>query len=130
MNQENGVLSCKYYKVNSSGNLEIEGNYRPASLYVTMQTDEDGNVSYVFTDMRGKQILTRQLSDNISHDTYYIYDDLDNLRFVLSPMYQQKADIDLYAYQYRYDDRGRCIYNQVHQLKWTRIHKRGKFLEA
>ena len=72
MNQENGVLSCKYYKVNSSGNLEIEGNYRPASLYVTMQTDEDGNVSYVFTDMRGKQILTRQLSDNISHDTYYI----------------------------------------------------------
>ena len=113
MNQENGVLSCKYYKVNSSGNLEIEGNYRPASLYVTMQTDEDGNVSYVFTDMRGKQILTRQLSDNISHDTYYIYDDLDNLRFVLSPMYQQKADIDLYAYQYRYDDRGRCIWKKI-----------------
>lgn len=113
MNQENGVLSCKYYKVNSSGNLEIEGNYRPASLYVTMQTDEDGNVSYVFTGMRGKQILTRQLSDNISHDTYYIYDDLDNLRFVLSPMYQQKADIDLYAYQYRYDDRGRCIWKKI-----------------
>lgn len=113
VNQENGVLSCKYYKVNSSGNLEIEGNYRPASLYVTMQTDEDGNVSYVFTDMRGKQILTRQLSDNISHDTYYIYDDLDNLRFVLSPMYQQKADIDLYAYQYRYDDRGRCIWKKI-----------------
>ena len=44
-----------------------------------------------------------------SNDTYYIYDDLGLLRFVLSPSYQEEANLEKYGYEYRYDQRGRCV---------------------
>ena len=47
-----------------------------------------------------------------SNDTYYIYDDLGLLRFVLSPSYQEEANLEKYGYEYRYDQRGRCVWKR------------------
>ncbi|MBQ8243133.1 MAG: hypothetical protein IJZ40_06660 [Bacteroidaceae bacterium] len=46
-------------------------------------------------------------------DTYYVYDDYGHLCFVLQPMYQKTADLSLYAFQYKYDERNRCIWKKL-----------------
>ena len=33
--------------------------------------------------------------------------------FVLQPMYQSSANLDLYAFQYKYDGRNRCIWKKL-----------------
>ena len=48
-----------------------------------------------------------------THDTYYVYDDKSNLCFVLQPMYQSSANLDQYAFQYKYDGRNRCIWKKL-----------------
>ena len=48
-----------------------------------------------------------------SADTYYIYDYRGNLSFVLPPNYQDEASLDTYAYQYKYDGRGNCIWKKL-----------------
>lgn len=102
-------LHCINYSVNSSGGLVNNGNYVATQLYVTKVTDEDGNVGYTFIDKLERTVLTRQMKDNITHDTYYVYDDYGNLCFVLQPMYQESTNLSLYAFQYKYDSRNRCI---------------------
>ena len=47
------------------------------------------------------------------HDTYYVYNDLDNLCFVLQPMYQSVSNLDQYAFQYKYDNRNRCNWKKL-----------------
>ena len=61
----------------------------------------------------GHVVLTRQMKGSETHDTYYVYDDKSNLRFVLQPMYQSSANLDLYAFQYKYDGRNRCIWKKL-----------------
>ena len=82
-------------------------------LSVIKTTDEDLNVSYTFTDEMGHVVLTRQMKGSETHDTYYVYDDKSNLCFVLQPMYQSSANLDLYAFQYKYDGRNRCIWKKL-----------------
>jgi len=82
-------------------------------LSVIKTTDEDLNVSYTFTDEMGHVVLTRQMKGSETHDTYYVYDDKGNLCFVLQPMYQSSANLDQYAFQYKYDGRNRCIWKKL-----------------
>ena len=82
-------------------------------LSVIKTTDEDLNVGYTFTDEMGHVVLTRQMKGSETHDTYYVYDDKSNLCFVLQPMYQSSANLDLYAFQYKYDGRNRCIWKKL-----------------
>ena len=82
-------------------------------LSVIKTTDEDLNVSYTFTDEMGHVVLSRQMKGSETHDTYYVYDDKSNLCFVLQPMYQSSANLDLYAFQYKYDGRNRCIWKKL-----------------
>ena len=82
-------------------------------LSVIKTTDEDLNVSYTFTDEMGHVVLTRQMKGSETHDTYYVYDDKGNLCFVLQPMYQSSANLDLYAFQYKYDGLNRCIWKKL-----------------
>ena len=50
---------------------------------------------------------------DIPLDTYFEYDAWDNLIFVLPPAYQDEPDLDLYAYQYKYDNWGHCIEKKI-----------------
>ena len=61
----------------------------------------------------GHVVLSRQMKGSETHDTYYVYDDKSNLCFVLQPMYQSLANLDLYAFQYKYDGRNRCIWKKL-----------------
>ena len=106
-------LNCRYYTVNDSYTLSGgSSSYAAGQLSVVKTMDEDMNVSYNFTDKLGHLVLTRQMQGSEPHDTYYVYDEKGNLCFVLQPMYQNSANLDLYAFQYKYDGRNRCIYKK------------------
>lgn len=109
LNSASGELGCKHYQIDLDGTLIQRGNYPSGVLKITQVTDEDGNISYSFKNDAGQLILTRQISNSIPHDTYYVYDIFGNLCFVLPPAYQDNPDLSLYAYQYKYDNRNRCV---------------------
>ena len=81
-------------------------------------TSSEGNTLQVFTDVVGRKVLERRASSN---DTYYIYDDLGLLRFVLSPSYQEEANLEKYGYEYRYDKRGRCIWKRLPGCEYQQL---------
>ena len=56
-----------------------------------------------------------------SNDTYYIYDDLGLLRFVLSPSYQEEANLEKYGYEYRYDQCGRCVWKRLPGCEYLQL---------
>ena len=109
----NAQLNCINYGVSSAGALTSNGSYASGQLSVVKTTDEDLNVSYTFTDKMGHVVLSRQMKGSETHDTYYVYDDKGNLCFVLQPMYQSSANLDQYAFQYKYDGRNRCIWKKL-----------------
>lgn len=108
-NVATGNLCCKLYQVSSTGVLFQNGNYAEGELSITENIDENGNESYVFIDKLNRKILSRQMQKTVPHDTYFVYDSCDNLVLVLPPSYQDEPDLNLYAYQYKYDNWGHCI---------------------
>ncbi len=93
-----------FYSLVNPENSSFE-YYPECSLHKTITTDADGKSVAVFTDLQGKKILERTASG----DTYYVYNDLGQLRFVLPPAFDRNNSLSKrrYAYEYRYDERGR-----------------------
>jgi len=99
--------------------------YDDGKLYKNVSIDEDGNRRIEYKDMDGRTILIKEQVDSTADEgnkgwacTYYVYDDLDRLRFIIPP---KAVDVFLRIYTitpaiaaelcviYRYDDRGRVI---------------------
>ncbi|MBQ8592801.1 MAG: hypothetical protein IJ467_00710, partial [Bacteroidaceae bacterium] len=68
--------------------LVQSGCYEPGSLYGEERTDEDGLSITVYRDKCGRIVLERRGENN---DTYYVYNLLGQLRYVLSPQYQHSG---------------------------------------
>ena len=111
-NSASGDLSCKLYTTDGT-TLGSTATHAAGTLYVTKTTDEDGNVSYTFVDGEERTLLERRMNGTEQLDTYYVYDDYGRLCFVLQPMYQTTANVSLYAFQYRYNNRGLCIWKKL-----------------
>ena len=88
------------YRVNISGDNvrkwaadgTSSGTYSANDLSVTEGTDENGVTGIVFTDKLGRTILKRQQADETIggnsypyFDTYYVYDLLGNVAWVMPP---------------------------------------------
>ena len=95
------------------------GTYPDGEIAVSTVCDEDTHKYISFMDKRGRCIMTRRVNDNENLDTYYVYDNYDNLCYVLTPEctaafnYRQSDTDDIlknYAYIYKYDNSNRCIY--------------------
>jgi len=133
----NDLEEVKEYAVDASGQLQWNtgspnhGFYPEKILLVQETTDEHGSLVLEFTDREGRLLLKRveggeqgyiggAVNDPHIHggnyvwmDTYYVYDDLGRLRYVLQPEYQNTPNVDLFAFQYRYDERGRLIEKRI-----------------
>ena len=78
-----------------------------------------------FTDKEGRVVLSRALNVQETLDTYYVYNDLGSLCFVLPPLATSnltasaQAVLDKYAYQYRYDYRQRCTGKKLPGCAWV-----------
>ena len=114
----NTSSSVKCYKApgNTSSQVTQSGYYAEGTLHMEQTTDEDGHTMQVFTDRLGRKVLERRDGDN---DTYYVYNTQGQLRFVLSPDYQQTGSLSLSAYEYRYDARGRVTIKILPQCEYT-----------
>ena len=105
--------------------------YAPNELWVTETTDEDEKKVWEYKNKLGQVVLKKvQLADapdpaTIAHYTYtyYVYDDLQNLRFVIQPEGLKKiaeanwlvsAELKKqFCFSYKYDARKRMIEKQV-----------------
>lgn len=82
------------------------GYYPEGSLSKAVSYDADGKSITVFTDLQGNKVLER----TDAGDTYYVYNVLGQLRFALTPAFNEKSrSKTMFAYEYRYDNRGRMI---------------------
>ena len=78
--------------------------YPEGTLSKVVSYDADDKAVTVFTDLLGQKILERTAAG----DTYYVYNILGQLRFVLSPAFNKNTrSTTMFAYEYRYDSRGR-----------------------
>ena len=105
----NKANSVKKYVVADDGSLVQKGYYLEAALSWERITDEDNNVTDIYTNLLGQKVLERHVMAQGAVDTYFVYNDCYKLCYVLQPMYQQEADLDKFAFLYRYDNRGRMV---------------------
>lgn len=124
-----GVLSCAKFIVTghlTTTELTQSGYYPNGTLFVTKIRDEENideanSVSYEFKDNQDRVILTRQINNSVNYDTYYVYDDLGNLCYVLPPECSDlivdkgvtKEKLEIWGYMYYYDVRNRCIMKKL-----------------
>ena len=120
VNDDSGLLSCSGYLVESDTSLTCVGTLPSGNLRVEKVTDEDGNISLSFTDKLGRKILERTVDGERHQDTYYVYDDLGLLRYVLTPeasavmssaetFGDSSSPLLTQTYVYKYDGKGRCV---------------------
>ncbi len=134
----NGRQAAMYYTIINSDNgqsLHANGYYPANTLTVTISKDENwtgGRAGTVeeYKDIDGHVVLKRAYNYNSSHvveqlSTYYIYDDLNRLAFVLPPMSGAdgagtiaQATLDNLCYQYQYDERGRPVQKKIPGKGW------------
>lgn len=107
----NTSSSVKRYAPESpAGSVLLQGYYPAGSLEVERVTDEDGHWVETYKDVSGLVVLVRR---NGGNDTYTVYDGHGDVRFILTPMYQEEADLGLHAYEYRYDSHRRCVWKRL-----------------
>jgi hypothetical protein len=61
-------------------------NYNINELSVKKLLDEDNNITYEFRDKLNRMVLSRQMAGTAEYNTYYVYDDMGNLVYILPPM--------------------------------------------
>jgi RHS repeat-associated protein len=111
-------------------------NYLAAQLDVGITKDENwrrgrGGTTETYKDNDGRVVLKRTFNYSGTTlqvlSTYYVYDDLGNLAFVLPPM--SNADnvlpvqtvLDNLCYQYRYDEQNRLIQKKLPGKGWEYV---------
>lgn len=98
--------------------------YTTGQLYKNTVTDEDGNKTIEFKNAQGQIVLVRKMLDaDIKADTYYVYNDYNQLAFVIPPLAAaansvSEETLNNLCYQYRYDDRNRLVEKKLPGKGW------------
>ncbi|MBB6240340.1 RHS repeat-associated protein, partial [Pedobacter sp. AK013] len=134
----NAQDEVKLWIVNNAGNGADASVYLPGKLYKTTSKDENWILSDLkagttdeFKDFEGRVVLKRVWeTDGKSLSTYYVYDDLGNLRYVLPPAVNENGQaalstfdesqtvFDQFIYGYRYDGRKRLVEKKIPGKGW------------
>jgi len=98
--------------------------YAPKELFKNTTTDEDGYKSIEFKNGQGQVILLRKVkSASENADTYYIYDEYNQLTYVIPPLASVNGNTDNVTlnnlcYQYHYDNKGRLVEKKIPGKGW------------
>jgi len=118
----------------NSRTLSSNGYYTAGTLYVTISKDENwvsgrAGTTEEYKDIEGHVILKRTYNYTGGQlqqlSTYYVYDNLGDLAFVLTPNSSadtgtpSQALLDNLCYQYRYDARNRLVEKKLPGKGWN-----------
>lgn len=104
--------------------INYNGTYGISQLYKNTTIDEDGNKIIEYKNTRGQILLIRKvLSANENADTYYVYNEYDQLALVVPPLLSKMQtwainDQNALAYEYRYDNRNRLVEKKLPGKGW------------
>ena len=109
--------------VNNATSSALVLEYFPANqLYKNTVTDEDGNVTIEFKNGQGQVMLVRKVNNGGNIDTYYVYNEYNQLAFVIPPKALAgpvtETVLNDLCYQYRYDGRGRLVEKKLPGKGW------------
>ncbi|MBW3523737.1 DUF6443 domain-containing protein [Chryseobacterium sp. NKUCC03_KSP] len=111
--------------LNNATKSEISnsGSYGIAQLYKNIVTDEDGNKTIEFKNGEGQTILVRKaVSASGNADTYYVYNEYNQLAFVIPPLASiatlDESTLNNLCYQYRYDGKNRLVEKKLPGKGW------------
>ncbi|MCC3214922.1 RHS repeat-associated core domain-containing protein [Chryseobacterium sp. X308] len=103
-------------------------SYPQGALYKTIVTDEDGRTVTEFKNESGQTILTRKKEGSEPLNTYYIYNEYNQLAFVIPPLASKKilanngvitSEIqDGLLYEYSYDGWNRLVGKKLPGKGW------------
>ncbi|MDP2159727.1 MAG: DUF6443 domain-containing protein, partial [Flavobacterium sp.] len=145
--QTNIASEVRRYKAETSWSSTLEvyqptlvddGFYPINQLYKTITKDENwttgkNNTTEEFKNKQGQVILKRTYSDvtapngqvtpQVMHDTYYVYDVYGNLTYVIPPLVNTSGtvstnDLNGLCYQYKYDSRNRLVEKKISGKAW------------
>ncbi|KXH81151.1 DUF6443 domain-containing protein [Chryseobacterium kwangjuense] len=97
--------------------------YSEGQLYKYITADEDGNQTIEFKNSQGQAVLVRKvLSATENADTYYVYNEYDQLAYVIPPAAAivsiDATVLDNLCYQYKYDSRYRLVEKKLPGKGW------------
>ncbi|WP_449400988.1 DUF6443 domain-containing protein [Chryseobacterium wanjuense] len=97
--------------------------YGSNQLYKNTVLDEDGNNTTEFKNGQGQTVLVRKmLNDTDYADTYYVYNEYNQLAAVIPPKAVNKPITETLmndlCYQYRYDGRSRLVEKKLPGKGW------------
>ncbi|PWW30650.1 DUF6443 domain-containing protein [Chryseobacterium sp. AG844] len=103
--------------------LILSASYGSGQLFKNTVTDEDGNQTIEFKNSQGQVVLVRKvISDTENADTYYVYNDYNQLAFVIPPKAAIQADantvLNELCYQYKYDEGNRLVEKKLPGKGW------------
>ncbi|GGH31410.1 RHS repeat-associated core domain-containing protein [Sphingobacterium alkalisoli] len=132
----NVASDVRLWTVNSN-NLGASGTpyYAAGKLYRTVTKDENwitangkGGTVEEYKDFEDRVVLKRVWKSNTEAlNTYYVYDDFGDLRYVIPPGYttttvtDNNTDFNEKVYAYRYDGRRRLIEKKIPGKGWEHI---------
>ncbi|MCY0968857.1 DUF6443 domain-containing protein [Chryseobacterium wangxinyae] len=99
-------------------------NYGANQLYKNTVIDEDLNKTIEFKNGEGQTLLVRKMLDATnSVDTYYVYNEYNQLAFVIPPLAVSansvnSTTLDNLCYQYRYDGSNRLVEKKLPGKGW------------
>ncbi|ASK32356.1 sugar-binding protein [Chryseobacterium sp. T16E-39] len=109
------------------------GFYKANQLYKNSVKDEDGNETIEFKNGQGQTVLVRKvISTTDNADTYYIYNEYNQLAFVIPPkasfalkglsagtqIVETDPTLNDLCYQYRYDGKNRLLEKKLPGKGW------------
>lgn len=130
-----GCLMLEFSGDMSDYKIKAKGFWPKGTLFVIRAEDEDCHAKFIFKDMFGKLILTRQIESTKEgknfYDTYYIYGKMDKLVAVIPPALSDgittgesldKESVERYAYCYAYDELERNIGKKLPGCAWIKMY--------
>ncbi len=130
--QTNAAGEVKRYRAVASGNtisFSQSGatSYPANELFKTITKDENwisgsNNTTEEFKNKEGQVVLKRTYNNSAAYDTYYVYDQYNNLTYVIPPLVTNLAiQLDGLCYQYKYDNRNRLVEKKLPGKQWEYI---------
>ncbi|SUX46392.1 DUF6443 domain-containing protein [Chryseobacterium indoltheticum] len=98
-------------------------NYGNAQLYKNIVINEDNKQTIEFKNGQDQILLIRKvLTATQNADTYYVYNEYNQLAFVIPPLASPEVDVNTVlselCYQYKYDHRNRLVEKKIPGKGW------------